>query len=178
MARKNSIISAAFNAGTITISVEGVDTIILPIASLSDDLRERAMVHGLVQKISDGAAIPKTELTGLSEQEIAERKFNAMSAIADRLRGGEWSKRNGDGSGSTPAGVIYRAFHQWACEMATAKKAAIPTETATREVYDKKDRAGQLALRNIPRIAEIIETLRVKPSNAVDTDSLLSDLGL
>jgi len=180
MSKKNSVISATVNddATAILFTVAGAGEITLTLSALSDDVRSRAMAHGLVQKISDAAAIPKADLSGDPATDAAT-KLAAMRAVADRLIAGDWVKRSGDGA-SPVSGVIYRAFHLYALEAAAAKKAAPPTPEQTRAVYDARDRAGQLSLRSIPRIAEIIETLKAATpaSSKIDTAALLGELGL
>ena len=176
---KKSIISTAFDSGVISFVVEGAGSFTVDLTALSDDLRQRALIHGIVQKVSDGAAIPKADLPS-DPSEIAAVKFEAMQSIADRLIAGEWSKRTGDGAGPV-AGIIYRAFEEWAMARAkAAKKTLTPAEC--RAVYDAKDRAGQLALRNVPEIGAIIERMKAEKGNAstrqVDTDGLLGELGL
>jgi hypothetical protein len=180
MAKKNSILSTIVNddATSILFKVAGAGEITLDVAALSAEVRNRAMLHGLIQKVSDAAAIPKSDLTGDAATDAAT-KFNAMQAVANRLLDGDWAKRSGDGSGPV-AGIIYRAFRQYVVEMAAEKNADAPAEEQTRAVYDARDRAGQLALRTIPRIAEIIETLKASTpaSNKIDTSALLGELGL
>jgi len=179
MAKKSLIettIAADFSA--ITLKVEGAGAINITVANLSDELRARALAHGLVQKISDAAAIKRDDLTG-DPLADAKTKFAAMEAVANRLIDGEWAARNGDGTGPV-SGIIYLAFEQWALAKATsAKKPLLPA--AIRAAYAGKDRAGQLALRNVPEIAAIIEEIKVKRGAGKTVgsgDALLADLGL
>ena len=179
---KASLITSAFDAANnvLTLSVAGVGSIDVAIRDLSDDIVSRALVHGLTQKISDAAAMPKADLPD-DPTEAAKTKFEAMKAVADRISGpdGEWTKRNGDGSGPV-AGIIYRAFEQWAMERAKkAKKSITPEEI--RAVYDAKDRAGQLALKTVPEIAAIMERIKAErgpAKSAVDADALMGELGI
>lgn len=177
MARKNSIISSSFENGTLRIAVVGAGEINLTIADMPETILQAAVVHGLTQKISDAAAISKDELSGDAATDAAT-KFAAMSAVADRLRTGDWSKRSGDGSGPV-AGIIYRAFEEWAMAKAKSAKATITAEKC-RAVYDAKTRAEQLALRNQPEIAAIIEQMKAErgPSATVDGSALLAELGI
>lgn len=178
MAKKGSLISTAIDGGNLAITVEGIGTINLDTGALADDIRNRALFHGLIQKISDAAAIPAKDLPA-DPLEAAKVKFEAMTAVADRLSAGEWSKRSGDGSGLV-AGLIFRAYYKWAVEMATAAKKSAPAETAVRAQYDAMERKNQLALRNIPRVAEIMDELRAEkaPAAGVDALALLAELGL
>ena len=177
MARKNSIISSAYEGDTLTFTVEGAGEFSVNISELSDDIRNEALVHGLRQKVSDGAAIPKDQLPE-NPVEAARLKFAAMSDIADRLRNGEWSARWGDGSAPV-AGIIYRAFEEWALARA-AEKGATLTPEQVRASYDAKDRSAQLALRNVPAIADIIARMKAERGGAanVDADAILADLGI
>jgi hypothetical protein len=182
MARKNALITVALDGSALTFAVGSAGSFTIDTASLNDDIRNRALAHGIVQKVSDAAAMPKSEFKGKSADEIAAMKFNAMKAVADRLTGddADWSKRSGDGSGPV-AGIIYRAFEQWVLDTAKAKKVKTPpTSEAIRAKYDAMDRAGQLALRNVPEIATIMERLRAErgPKANVDTTALLGELGL
>lgn len=184
MAKKNSIISAHIVEGAdnviegLKFVVEGIGDFGIGFADLTDDIKMRAMVHGFVQKVSDAAAMPKADLPA-DPVEAAKVKFAAMKAVADRLIEGDWSKRSGDGSGPV-AGVIYRAFEQWAMEKAAKAKKTITAEQV-RTTYDAKSRAEQLALRSVPEIAKIIEQLKAERGAAaskVDTSALLDELGI
>ena len=177
---KKSLIETSIktnNAGCI-IAVDGAGQIDINVADLSADVASRALIHGLIQKISDAAAIKKDELTGNPTTDAAT-KFAAMQAVANRLLDGDWSARSGDGSGPV-SGVIYLAFERWAlAKAAKAKKAMTPAEV--RAIYDGKDRSGQLALRNVPEIATIIEEIKAERGAAktpVNVDNLLWELGL
>lgn len=182
MARKNALVTiAADDNGTLTFTVgNGAGSFTIEPAALSEDVRRRALIHGVVQKISDAAAIAKAELP-TDPAEAAKVKFEAMQSVATRLVDGEWSKRNGEGAGPV-AGLIYRAFAEWAANAAKAKKVDAPTDEQLRAVYDKKTRAEQLALRNVPAIAKIIERIKsergASETAAVDTGALLGELGL
>lgn len=180
--RKNSLINVAANeAGNVlTFTVGEAGSFEVALDNLTDEIRNRAVLHGIVQKVSDAAAISKADLSGDAAKDAAT-KLEAMRAVAERISGpdGEWSKRSGDGSGPVQ-GVIYRAFEEWAIARAKkAKKELTPEQV--RAVYDAKSRADQLALRTVPEIAAIIERLKAEKGSkaaTVDADSLLGDLGL
>lgn len=180
MAKKNSIITVdVMESGVLRFVVDGAGDFTVETFNLSEEIRRRAMDHGLVQKISDAAAIAKADLPA-DATEAAKVKFEAMKAVADRLAEGDWSKRSGDGS-SPVAGVIFRAFVEFVTNAAKAKKRPAPSEAEIRAVYDGKDRAGQLALRNVPEIATIIERLKSERGAGaakVDASALLGELGI
>jgi hypothetical protein len=179
MARKNSLIGvSADDNNVLTFTVGSAGSFTVDPSTLADDITRRAMLHGLVQKVSDAAAMPKADLTGDAEKDAAT-KFEAMKSVAERLAAGEWSKRSGDGSGPV-AGLIFRAFEEWVSDIAAKKKVAAPSAEKVRATYDAKTRAEQLALRNVPAIAKIIDRIKSERGAAatVDTGSLLGELGL
>lgn len=179
MAKKNSVISVEFDNGNLRFAIADAGEFTLTLASLSEDIREKALIHGLTQKVSDAAAIAKADLP-TDAAEAAKAKFEAMQAVADRLAEGDWSKRAGDGSGPV-AGVIFRAFVEFVTNAAKAKKRPAPSEAEIRSVYDAKDRAGQLALRKVPEIAAIIERIKSERGAGavkVDASALLGELGI
>jgi hypothetical protein len=180
MARKNALVAITRDEnGTLTFTVGNAGSFTLTPATLTDEIRNHAMAHGLVQKVSDAAAMPKDELAGKSDDEIASLKFNAMQSVAERIANGEWSKRSGDGSGPV-AGIIYRAFERWVGEIAKKAKKDAPSTDAIRAKYDAMSRGEQLALRNVPAIGKIMDELRADKGSKseVDTSALLADIGL
>jgi hypothetical protein len=179
MAKKNSIIAFAETAGVLSWTVGNAGTITMPLASLSDELTRQAMIHGLNQKVSDGAAMSKEATAGMTPEAIVEAKYNAMLAIANRLIDGDWSARSGDGSGPIP-GIIFRAFAEYARNEA-AKKGVTVSDDRIKQIYDARDKSGQLALRTVPEIAAIIERMKTErgPVAAkVDANALLGELGI
>lgn len=176
MARKNSVISAAFENGMVSITVEGFTPLTVVLAELPDAIRERAMAHGLIQKISDAAAIKRDELPD-DPAKAAAMKYDAMREVFSRIVSGDWNARRGDGN-SQPSGLIFRALLEYTnAARKTAKKP--PVEEATlREYYDGKTRAEQLAFRNIPAIAAIIERMKSERGGVskIDASALIDDL--
>lgn len=181
MAKKNALISVAHDADTNTLNftVGDAGSFALSIDALAEELRTRAMIHGLVQKISDAAAMPKSELTGDPKKD-ASAKLDAMTKVRDRLVAGDWSRRSGEGSGPV-AGLIFRAFSEFAETAAKKAKKPVPTAEALRTFYDGKTRAEQLALRNIPEVSAIIERIKSERGSdaaPVDAGALLGELGI
>lgn len=173
MARKNAIVSVVFadtkkmvemsaTAQLITITVAGeAKPIILDESKLSVDVLGRALTHGLIQKVSDAAALGKDSTPA--------DKHAAMLATVERLLSGDWNKR-GDADGTSPiGGIIFRALLAW-------KSSADPEKL--RAWYDAKPRIEQLALRDVPEIKAEMERIKSErgPGKTIDTSSLLSDL--
>lgn len=164
MARKNAVVSVAVEGAVITFTVEGQKKPITLDTSkdLTDDVASRALIHGIVQKISDAAALGKDATPA--------DKFEAMLSVRNRIAGpdGEWSKRSGEGSGVV-GGVIFRALRNIKPEIDEGK---------LRTWYDAKTRSEQLALRTNPDVAAEIERIKAErgANTNVDADALLADL--
>lgn len=179
---KSKLISTSIVDGSLVFTVGEAGTISIALADLAAEIRDMATVHGLTQKISDAAAMPKDELSGDPKKD-AVTKLEAMREVAERLTSAEpsWNARAGDGAGPVQ-GLIYRAFVQWAADMAKAAKKPAPSDEALKARYEAMERKEKLALRGVPAIAAIIERLKserpAKAADAVDTDALLGDLGI
>lgn len=183
MAKKNALISVAHNAetGTLVFNVGDAGSATLNLNELPDAISEAARIHGLVQKVSDAAAMPKDQLTGDAKKDAAT-KLAAMVAVVERLTGEDasWNKRSGDGSGPV-AGLIFRAFEEYVETMAAKRKKDAPTSEAIRARYDAMERKEQLALRNVPEIAAIIDRIKSErgaTGQTIDTGGLLKELGI
>lgn len=75
-------------------------------SELSSEIREYATLHGLKQKLIDGAAIAKDTETG--KPATIETKFQAVSEILERLKQGSWNKeREG---GLSEGGILLTAL--------------------------------------------------------------------
>lgn len=77
------------NAETVTFTFDGLDPVMLHNAALTDAVRTQAMYHGLVQKIGDAAAIPKSAENGFIVTEAMRR--DAVQAMVGQLVGGNWN---------------------------------------------------------------------------------------
>lgn len=131
-------------------------------ATLSDDIRHQAMMHGLKQKLVDAAAISRNPETG-REAKI-EDKFDAVLEVRERLASdGGWNKQRTAGEGSG-GGLLLRAL----CELYPRK-----TREELREFVNSKSATERAALRATDKVAALILTYR---ANNTDGDSLLDEL--
>jgi len=170
MARKNAIVSVELNDNNLSFIVADTGSIELDVSALAGEVTRRAMLHGIVQKISDAAALGKDA--------TPSDKYQAMRAVADRLIAGNWNKPAGE-SGAPVQGLIWQAYREVMQSLAAKSKKSVSDEKL-RELYDAKDRAQQLALRTNPEIAKVIERIkseRATSTTAIDTDALLAELG-
>lgn len=132
---------------------------------LTEDIRSRALLHGLKQKIVDAAAISRDPDTGKSA--TIRVKVAAMQAVADRLHAGFWNAVR-EGAGPR-VGILVQAL----CRLYPAKAAA-----EIREWLDKKTKEETAALRANPQVAAEINTIRAElaEKSGVDADGLLNEL--
>lgn len=172
MAKKNAIISVDSNDNSSIIiwNVDTVGQLEINANKLDPKIQHMAMLHGIIQKVSDAAALGKDATPA--------DKHAAMLAVVNRLIEGDWNKRAGEGSNSAPTGLIFRAFYEFAVNRAKKAKRDEPSEVAVRALYDGKSRADQLALRNVPEIAKIIDRIKSErgAKSDVDVDALMGDL--
>jgi hypothetical protein len=150
------------NALTLTFSTGAL--IQVAAHDLSAAIREQAMMHGLKQKLVDAAAISRNPDTGRSA--TVDDKYNAVKEVYYRLLAGQWNKGRGEGT-TGMGGLLYRAL----CLHYPAK-----TPGAIRAFLDKKTPKEQAALRGVPAIAAIIDTLRAENVDSDETDSMLEEL--
>jgi len=177
---KKGIISNENDGKVLTIRVDGIaNPIIIARADLTDDINENVYWHGLVQKISDAAAIPKTEMTGNPIVDN-QTKYDAMMAVANRLLSGDWTKNKGDGSGPV-SGIIFLAYAEFITNGFIAAGKPAPTMDQIRVEYDKKDHKTKIGLKSRPDLAPIIERIkseRTPAANIAETVDLLADFGI
>ena len=148
------MVLAFANGKQITVNAEALDT----------DIVNRAVMHGLKQKLVDAAAISRNPDTGATAS--IEDKYNAVYDVYQRLLNGEWNK-NREGGGGVSGGLLFRAL----CRLYDRKT---PEEIKT--FLDTKTKAEQSALRANPKIAAIIDEIRAERVSGVDSDDLLDEL--
>lgn len=92
--RSNWVIAHEVKAGVITWNVKGAGTLTLVTSALSETVRQRALEHGMVQRISDAAAIPRDTKTGKSA--TPQEKYLAMAELVEHYASGavEWNRKS------------------------------------------------------------------------------------
>jgi hypothetical protein len=161
--KKTPAIAAAINEAQteLTLTFSNGTEIRLNTVVLSDDILKYATMHGLKQKLVDAAAISCNPETG--RPATIGDKYDAVRAVYDRLMLGQWNKPR-EGSAAVAGGLLFKAL----CRMYATK-----TPEYIREFLTKKTDAEKAALRKNPRVAEIIETIKME--NAKDDDDGMSD---
>lgn len=89
--RANWTIAHKIEGESIMFSVKGAGNLILNTREVSEANRNRAMLHGMVQRISDAAAMARDSKTGASA--TPQEKFEAMRRLVEHYQSGsgEWS---------------------------------------------------------------------------------------
>ena len=169
-AKSNSVITHEVTDHVITFNVLGVGALTLNTSRVHPEVMERAAIHGLIQRISDKAALGFDK--DLGRYATAQEKYDAMSGLVAHYMSGsaEWSMRE---SGGEPkeSGLTYRALAQvkgWDIEKAKASVA----ERASEKGIEVK--AVLADMRKLPAIITAIADIKARAAGPVDTS--LDDL--
>jgi len=138
-------------------------------ATLSEEIRLAATLHGLKQKLGDAAAISRNPDTGRSAS--LDDKIAAVREVFDRITApdGTWNKVREGGDGSGNGGLLFRAL----CNIYAGKRTP---EQITAFLTGKSD-AEKAALRKTAQVAAEIERIRPAPKATGNGDALLAELG-
>lgn len=93
----------------ITFNVVGAGEVVLDMGKLSLPIMEKAAQHGIIQRISDRAAIPRSKETGLPA--TPAEKLDAMQTLVEHYMTGteEWTLT---GNAEPRGGMLYRAMRR------------------------------------------------------------------
>ena len=169
--QKKDIEATIENDGSLVLAFRHGERLRLHPESLAPEIQRMAMLHGLKQKLVDAAAISRDTATGRAATIMT--KFDAVKEIFDRITGagGEapsWNKPRAGGGGGQ-GGLLARAIARYKGVELAAVKAHL----------DRLTDAQKQALRVEPRIATIINELRLESAKpaGIDADALLDGLG-
>lgn len=163
---KNSTISTKVEGSTITFTVADAGELTLDMGKLAKEILIRATIHGLVQRVSDGAALSRDAKTG--KPASPADKLAAMTAIVEHYESGtnQW-RMTGNGQGGSRGSLLLEALMEL-------------TPDATREelVTKMKDwtAAQKKAVGLNPKVKVILDRLEAERYASIDTDDLLADL--
>ena len=167
--KSNSVVTHSIEGGAIKFTVRDAGEFTLDVTALHADIRARAAIHGLVQRISDKAALGFNKEA--NRYATPAEKFAAMKALADHYTSGsaEWSVRAAgerDTSGLTIQAIANVKGVDAAAARAMVERLA---EKAGKEV-----KTILAELRNAEKVGA--EIARIKAANAPATDISLDDL--
>ena len=166
--QKKDIEATVTDGGTLILEFRHGERLALRPDDLTPEIQRAAMLHGLKQKLVDAAAISRDTVTGRAA--TIQTKFDAVKEIFDRITGDNpsWNKPRAGGAGGQ-GGLLARAIARY-------KNVALEQAKA---YLDRLTDAQKQALRVDPRIAAVINELRLETARpaGIDTDALLSGLG-
>lgn len=167
---KKDIEATIGDDGTLILEFRHGETLRVHPESLNPEIQRAALLHGLKQKLVDAAAISRDTATGRAA--TIATKYDAVREIFDRITGagGEtpsWNKPRAGGAGGQ-GGLLARAIARYKNVEVSAAKAYL----------DRLTDAQKQALRVDPRIAAVINELRMESAKpaGIDTDALLGGL--
>ena len=172
--KSNSVVTHEVNGSVITFNVREAGTFTVNMGALHADVLARAAVHGLIQRISDKAALGFNKEA--NRYATAQEKFEAMKALADHYGTGsaEWSPGRAAGGVRDEGGITLRAIAnvKFDGDMERARAAVQARATANGTKV-----AQELAvLRNAKAIAEEIARIRAEGTNGELANSALDEL--
>lgn len=158
-------ITATINGMVLTFTGDNGRALTLDAQSLSHEVLNAAIMHGLKQKIGDAAAISRNPETGRSA--TTDDKFDSMTEVFNRLLAGHWNKPRESGDGGA-GGLLFKAL----CRVKVDK-----TPAEVRAYLDGRTKEEQAALRKVPVIAAAIDAIRAESAKAagIDGEALLAD---
>lgn len=162
---KTPAIACTITGTIVTFTTADGATTSLDAMSLTAELREAAMMHGLKQKMGDAAAISRNPETGRSA--TTADKLAAIEEVRERLLSGAWNKGRAVGDGAGPGGLLFKAL----CRVKADKT---PAEVKT--YLDGRSKEEQAALRKVPAIASAIEAIKAENAkdDGIDGEALLA----
>jgi hypothetical protein len=162
-------IAADIYGNILTLTFSDGRSLTLDAAALADNIRQDALMHGLKQKLVDGAAIARNPETGRSA--TLEDKFQAVKEIFDRITDPAdpaWNKGRSTGDGDGGNSLLLRALCKMSGKSPAVMAAALETKT----------KAEKAALRTNPKVAAIIAELQAErlAQQGLDGAALLDEL--
>ena len=166
-ANATKAISTEITDGKLIMTFGNGESLTVDPATLSEEIRNAAMLHGLKQKLGDAAAISRNPDTGRSAS--LGDKIEAVKEVFDRITSpdGTWNKVRESGEGGGNGGLLFRAL----CNLYAGKRSP---EQIT-EFLAGKTEAEKAALRKTAPVAAEIE--RIRPAKtAGNGEDLLAEL--
>jgi hypothetical protein len=179
--KSNSVVTHSMQDGNIVFDVLGAGKLVFDLNKVSAENRARAMIHGFVQRISDGAARLRNTETGQSA--TPGEKLAMMQRIADHLMSGttEWNLRASAAPKGPDAGLVIMAM--------VRALAGVPTAEAAEAVFAKQVELGKFASRDEAiaawaksrQVADTIKLILAERAAAaanLDAEDMLAELGI
>lgn len=162
----------------ITFKVRDAGELVLDLTKVSEAVRARALIHGLVQRVSDKAAIPCDTTTGLPA--TPAQKLESMRGLVEHFMSGteEWSPARAEGATRKPKDGLDPIIIAAVCEVTGKDEAAIRATIAKgAEAKSLKPVAFLAALAGAAKVRAVVERMRAEQAPEIDGDALLEGLG-
>ena len=143
-------IATEITGTTLALTFADGEALTLDATTLTGEVQTYAMMHGLKQKLVDAAAISRDPVTGRAATIATKR--TAVREVFDRLISGQWNKVR-EGGGAATGGLLYMAL----CRMYDTK-----TPERIKEFLAGKSDAEKAAMRKNPKVADIIEQIKLE----------------
>ena len=172
--KSNSVVTHTVDpvSGDITFQAIGAGSVTLKLASVSDVVKGRAMRHGLIQRVSDAAAISRNSTNG--QPATPATKLASMARLVDHYNSGAegWSPERVEGSGPGLDTLVIAAVME-----ATGRDEAAIRAMVAKGAEEKKitPRAYLSALAGAKLVAPIVDRMRAEVAG-VSGDDLIADM--
>lgn len=172
-AKANSIITHALSDNGITFSFRGQAIGNLNLTALHADIKFRAVIHGMLQRIGDGGAVERMDKqTGLirTDAEMDAIKKARIVALIEHYNSGtdEWNVARGLPKGPDTSGLVIEAISRvygWDVPTVEAKV----TKMADQKGIERKEMLRTYA--NIPDVAAMIGTIKAERAARTGLDA-------
>jgi hypothetical protein len=140
----------------IVFQVLGAGETVLDLSRVHADVRAKALIHGMVQRVSDAAAIPRNTTTGKSASPV--EKLEAMSALVEHYNSGasEWRLARAEGAGrgsyllnallELKPGKSREEISAWLKTLDDKTKRALENSDKIKPLIDKQRAAGAVEI--------------------------------
>ena len=152
---------------TVTVTFANGQDLAVDVSTLSPEMQQQAMLHGIKQKLVDAGALSRNTETG--KPASVDDKYAAVAEVHGRLLAGVWHKERAKKADETVASkdLLARALMQM-----TGKDRAYVDDYLSAKTKEQRN-----ALKKNPRVAAIVAELSAATvSNGINTDELLGEL--
>jgi hypothetical protein len=168
--KSNSVITHKVEGEVITFAVKDVGELMFDTTKVSEAVGNRAKIHGLIQRVSDAAAMSRAAADGelIPVAELNKRKFEAMRKLVEHYESGteEWTLRSA-GGGGTGEGILIQALALMYPEK---------TREALSAFVGKLKPVERTKLLNSDKVRPFAEQIRAELAKGIDAEEMLGAL--
>lgn len=170
--KSNSVITTEIDGTRITFRVKDAGSVTLNTEDLSPAVRSRALQHGMIQRISDAAALSRNPDTGLPAS--PQDKLAAMEELVAHYASGteEWGRKRAAGAGAE-GGITLRAV---AAVQGVSVETMRERVAALAEKRGTTTRAILAALAKQEAVARKVAEMRAAGGDSKVAEELLGEL--